>query len=267
MFELTKIIGALIMPLSMFFVLACGAVLLLFTKWYRLGRGALIATLLAIWVLSWDPTAQRLLAPLERQYPAILEPAETLGEEPGYIVVLGHGHSLDPELPITSQANSTAAVRLLEGLRIHNQLPQSTLILTGGSVFGSTPNSEVMHRLAQSIGIEPANEVVRFATPRNTREEATRVAEFLTNREAGQPKGRIVVVTEASHMPRAMALFRGAGLDPVAAPTRHRVRADEADRGFHPGDLRPSAHALRKSERAIHEYVGLLWARLRGWSG
>lgn len=263
LFALTKVIGALIMPLSMFFLVALVAGGLLFTRWWRLGRGVLGAALVVLWVLSWEPTARLLLEPLESQYPPLVEPAELSERGPGYIVVLGHGHRLEPGLPITSQINSTAAIRLLEGLRLHRELPQSSLILSGGSVFGATPNSQVMHRLAAAIGALPDAATVRFSSPRNTREEAVRVAEFLAGKE--QPAGYLLLVTEASHMPRAVALFRGAGLDPVAAPTLHRVRQHEAGRGFHPGDVRPSADALLMSERAIHEYAGLLWAHLQGW--
>ena len=267
MFELTKVIGALIMPLSIFFGVAGAAVALLFTRWWQLGRGAIVAALVLLWVLSWEPTAKYLLEPLEQKYPALLEPREAISQDIDYIVVLGSGHKLDPRLSITSQINSTAAVRLLEGLRIHHQTPHSKLILTGGAVFGDTPNSAVMQQLADAVGLNrPETKFIRFSSPRNTREEAVRVAEFLAEQKAAHVSHGLVLVTEASHMPRAMALFRGTGLDPVAAPTRHRVREAEAGRGFHPGDVRPSASALRMSERAIHEYVGLLWARLQGWT-
>lgn len=257
------------MPLSIFFIVVLAAVALLFSRWWRLGRGVLVAALLALWVLSWEPTARLLLAPLERAYPALVEVRQLPSGEGGngYIVVLGHGHRLDPRLVITSQVSSTAAVRLLEGLRIQRRWPQSQLILSGGAAFGSTPNSAMMYRLAQALGMgRDSLPIVRFESPRNTREEALRVAQFLRDKGESAANANLVLVTEASHMPRAMALFKGVGLDPIAAPTRHRVREHEPGHGLHPGDVRPSANALRMSERAIHEYVGLLWAYLRGWT-
>jgi uncharacterized SAM-binding protein YcdF (DUF218 family) len=72
---------------------------------------------------------------------------------------------------------------------------------------------------------------------------------------------RIVLVTSASHMPRSMAAFRAVGIEPVAAP------CDYTDLDpFSSGWLLPEARALRNTTRAIHEIVGQVWYRIRGWA-
>lgn len=265
MFELTKLLGALLMPLSLILLAGLLGLLLLFTRRWRWGRNLLMVTLAAFYLLAWEPFAARLLEPLEEQYAPLLEPREQLAEEAvDEIVVLGHGHRLDPRLPITAQANADGVTRVLEGVRLQRLFPEAGLTLTGGAVRGDTPNSAVIYRLLEALQVD-VGPVARLDHPRNTAEEAAAVAE----RRAEQDEaGTLILVTEASHMPRAMALFRGQGLDPVPAPTGHRVRAHEPGAAHHPGHaLRPSSHAVRMSERAFHEYLGILWARLRGWTG
>jgi len=69
---------------------------------------------------------------------------------------------------------------------------------------------------------------------------------------------RLVLETSASHMPRAMAYSRRAGLEPVAAPT-HRLSARSTYEEFR--DWLPTATYLRMTERAWYEYLGLLALR------
>jgi uncharacterized SAM-binding protein YcdF (DUF218 family) len=68
-------------------------------------------------------------------------------------------------------------------------------------------------------------------------------------------------VTSAIHMPRAMLVFEQKGLKPISAPTdfEDRIRKENS-----PNQFFPRAGELRKVEAALHEYLGLLWARVRG---
>ncbi|MFP4147607.1 MAG: ElyC/SanA/YdcF family protein [Halorhodospira sp.] len=262
-FVLSKVAGAVLMPLSLLVLVGVvGGVLLFLTPFRRTGQSLLVGMVAMLYLLSWEPFASRLLAPLEQRYPPLLDPDELAEQaEVTHIAVLGHGHRLDDRLPVTSQANTDGVTRVLEGVRLQRHFPDSTLVLTGGSVQGPTPNSEVLYQLLQATGLETGT-VERLTTPRNTAEEAEAVAELLEDKPAS---GRVILVSEASHLPRAMGLFRGQGLDPIPAPTRHRVRQREPGADPHPGyALRPTADALRMSERAFHEYLGIAWGRLRG---
>ena len=74
-------------------------------------------------------------------------------------------------------------------------------------------------------------------------------------------KDRFILVTSASHMPRAMGLFRKHGMEPIPAPTDYMVK--EREGGLSPGMFFPSAGSLEKAERAIHEYLGMMWGKIR----
>jgi uncharacterized SAM-binding protein YcdF (DUF218 family) len=74
---------------------------------------------------------------------------------------------------------------------------------------------------------------------------------------------RFVLVTSATHLPRAMAMFEKAGMNPIPAPTDY-LNADESADVGRLFALIPRAGAAGTIERALHEYLGLFWARLRG---
>ena len=73
----------------------------------------------------------------------------------------------------------------------------------------------------------------------------------------------VLLVTSALHMERALATFRAAEVRVWPAPTDHEtvqpVRSDV-------WSWLPYHWAFERSSRAWHEYVGLLYYRLRGWA-
>jgi uncharacterized SAM-binding protein YcdF (DUF218 family) len=69
---------------------------------------------------------------------------------------------------------------------------------------------------------------------------------------------RILLVTDAMHMPRARAAFERAGLDVVSAPT---IFFSNQTRSF--SSWMPSAEGMRRSWYAIYELIGLAWYKLR----
>src|SRR5690606_13474478 len=67
------------------------------------------------------------------------------------------------------------------------------------------------------------------------------------------------LVSEASHLPRALPLFTARGLAPLPAPAMKMSSPDS--------DWRLEARAALKSERAFYEGLGRLWQWLRHGSG
>ena len=70
-----------------------------------------------------------------------------------------------------------------------------------------------------------------------------------------------ILVTETSHMPRAMTLFRKHGTHPVADPVDFRTRHSQA---MSPDEVFPGAEEIRGSERAVYEYLGLASGKILG---
>lgn len=249
-FLLTKILGALLMPLPLILAaLVLGLLLAALTRWRRSGLALIAVATLVLGLLAWWPVADRLIGPLEASYPA-LEPGALPKEVPA-IVVLGAGSVWAPELPVTSRLSATAVRRLTTGARLWRRRPEAAFVVSGWGA--ERPEAELAAAFLQGLGI-PTEAIRALPRPRNTEEEA---AAF---RELGI-EGRPVLVTSAAHMPRAMAAYRAAGVDPIPAPTDHRA----VRRGFHfPRDYVPQARDLETTERAWHEYLGRAWAWVRG---
>jgi uncharacterized SAM-binding protein YcdF (DUF218 family) len=87
----------------------------------------------------------------------------------------------------------------------------------------------------------------------------------LRTREVMQANGihRVLLVTSALHMRRAMAAFAAVGIDATPAPTDFEV---VPPRQMTVLDWLPDAGALEGSTRAIKEYIGYWVYRLRGWA-
>ena len=78
---------------------------------------------------------------------------------------------------------------------------------------------------------------------------------------SNEPRGFDGVTSRFWMMPRARMLFEAAGLQVVPAPA-HFV--SKTGGGFATGDLLPGASALHHSYYALHEWLGIAWARLSG---
>jgi len=259
MFLCKKIVSQLLNPLPLVLLpLLLGLVLLWFTRRQRAGKilVGLGAGLLLLCSYSFFPDLA--LRGLEQEYPPVLAkspgPAGFKAVQPAqFIVVLGGGHNSDPRLPVASQLSSESLIRTLEGIRLYRAGLGGKLVFSGGGGYDPVPEAETMSRLALLLGVDP-QDILLESTSLDTEEQARLLKPLL----AGT---RFFLVTSASHLPRSMALFRKQGLDPAPAPAGHRVRQAA---NWSPGDFFPGGGGLVHLEIAVHEYLGLAWAWLRG---
>ena len=139
-------------------------------------------------------------------------------------------------------------------MRQYHLHPGSKLVLSGGSVYGEIPNAEVLAAAAESLGVDRASMVIE-AESKDTHDEAVLLKPMLGN-------DPFVLVTSASHMPRSVALFRGQGLEPTPAPTDYQSK--KAGVSLTPSFFFPSTTGFTRGQKAVHEYLGLIWSKLRG---
>lgn len=244
-YVLSKIAGVLIEPYYLALTLALVAGLLrLLRRLPRLRRGLLIAAGALLLVFSFGPTANGLLYPLESRYHRPTNP-ET---PPGAVVLLGgmtsrvfFGHS-----PFEL---SGAADRLVEALRLAHRYPKAVLLITGGPsglVDDSYHEADMLGFIARGLGIK--GERLRLERQaRNTHENARYSKALL-----GDISGPVLLVTSASHLPRAVACFEKVGQPVVPWPV------DFIRTGSGPGSWLPKPETLLRSTVALHEYLGWL---------
>ncbi len=251
MFLFQKIVGPLFFPVTMvFLILVFGLLLLILSRRKRTGTVFISIGVLLLAALSYEPVSERLLKPLEDTYRPLLHPRNM--EDVQWIVVLGGGHISDRRLPVTSQISDLSLFRLIEGIRLHRELPRTKLILSGGKVFDPVSEAKGMAEVALALGVRKENLVLEEVS-KDTSDQARFMLGMIKQE-------RFILVTSAAHMPRAMALFKKLGLYPIPAPTDYQVKEGQ---GTPPKRFYPTADGLLKSQRAFYEYSALIWTKIK----
>jgi len=256
MFVFKKIVSQFFFPLPLTLCLClAGLYLLWFTKKQRLGKIFVSISVFVILILSYGVVSAPLLLPLERKYEAYSaeNTVESIKQSIDYVVVLGAGHTSDPSFPLTALLSKEGLFRLIEGLRIYRKNAGRKLILTGGSLGKPVATATVMAELAVELGISQSG-IITLTESKDTKDEARMVKDIVEN-------SPFILVTSASHMPRSMALFKKLGMNPIPAPTEHNIKETQ---GINPGLFFPNASNIHNVEKAIYEYMGISWAKLRG---
>ncbi len=257
MVSISKIASVILMPLPCaLLLLLLGLLFLLLTKRQGFGKVLITLSFLILFTFSLSPVSYLLLHPLEAQYP----PYQDSSQVPDYIITLGNSDIPDNNLPYLAQLSDTARSRLTETLRLHHMYPNATLIFSGGHRQPSRPsNAFIMAQAAISLGVSKA-QIQLFEYNMNTHDEAVSIAPVIRGKTA-------LLVTSASHMPRAIALFRTVGAFPTPAPTDIQAKKASTKNTKNTNEALtyiPNANALAQSHQALHEWLGRLWALITG---
>lgn len=240
------IAAALLPPLVLVILLATG---LIFRRRHpMLSMSLILVATAALLVLSTPWAGGVLLKSLEISQPIS---ADNL-KRSQVIVVLGGGRRIDaPEYE-----GDTLSSLSLERLRYAARLARATglpLLVTGGKPNGgSEAEGDLMARILQEeFGLTACwIENTSLTTWENARHSAPLL------HESG--KRRIALVTHAWHLRRAVPLFEAQGFTVLPAGTQFaRTRVNDIF------DLVPSPAGLRDSTFALHEWLGILWYKLR----
>lgn len=260
-FLLKKFVSFWLMPLPLGLTLLIVGVALLFSeRRARLGRVLAIAGTALLLIFSNKAVSTALIRPLERDYPPIPEFAPTQPlpaslTQCRYIVVLGGGHGDTPGFAAINKLSHSARARLTEGVRLARALPHARLVTCGRGAPDQPSHAEILAQAAESLGIERSR-ILLLDSARDTHDESLAIRDL-----AGDEP--VVLVTSAWHLPRALALMRGAGVNAIPAACDHMVRPGE-QRAL--TDYTWDSDSIGRSSRAIAERLGRAWAFLRGQS-
>jgi uncharacterized SAM-binding protein YcdF (DUF218 family) len=191
--------------------------LLALAWWLRRSRPRLAGCCFALgfggfWLMSLPIVVQWSAELLEREPPLALDEWATLGQHADAIVVLGAGRERGDPAWGGDQPTGVGLERERYAARLAKAsgLP---VLTTGGLHFGLPPSEAAL--MADSLH-DDFGVAVRWqeGRSRTTWENAQYSAEMLL------PQGikRVVVVTQAWHMPRAVWSFQKAGFEVVPAP-------------------------------------------------
>jgi uncharacterized SAM-binding protein YcdF (DUF218 family) len=212
----------------------------------------------ALVVVSHPLIARVLVVGLERQVPPPAAAALAApGPAPLAMVVLSGAMTLgrDGE-PVLSD---DTLVRTVHAAEIYRRVAPRWVVVTGGptrAAPGAGPIAVRMRDLLVVLDV-PGDRVLVEGEARTTYENAVFTRRLLASRGVG----RIVLVTEALHMPRAAAVFRAAGFDVTPAACGYIAAGPPS----WPGALLPNAFSAVNFQRAAHEWIGLAWYWWRGY--
>lgn len=247
-------ISFLLMPFSFSLIILTVGVMLLLLNRAKIGKTLLLCGLLLIYFFGSNFGSYLLMKPLESKYEPLLNPIY----DSALIIVLGGGHEVSDSYPITSLIGQSSLYRLSEGLRLHNIISESKLVLMGGTykgdVYSANIQIQLLYELAYNQELIDRIEILTGAS--NTEEEARLIEDYYSNVQFDN----LIIVTSARHMTRSMGLIRKTGLEPVAAPTHFTLSNDFT---ISASVLKWDPDYLKISHQAIHEYLGILWAIIR----
>lgn len=185
-----------------------------------------------------------------------------LGECPAEveaIVVLGGGHSSAQPWSDEQKLAPDSAARCREAARLYRAREPRPVVVCGGpvrtSVDSSTTLAELMARLLTELQVAPSD-ILEEKLSRDTHENAMQAARLLHARGVK----RVVLVTDALHMARAVRCFQKAGLEVVPAPCDYR----SARFVGRPTQFLPQASGAEDVQRLVHEILGFVWFQARG---
>lgn len=258
---LSKLLPELVYPLGLALILLIISIFLI--RRNRLQVAVILAAILLLWLGSNHWTAMGLARSLEWQYfpPAVVPRADI-------IILLGGGTEAH-EFPRPLVELNGAGDRVLYAAALYKQGAAPRILVSGGSFEKPAPQSspaEEAHQVLLMLGV-PSEAMWLETESRNTHENAVNSWEML----APMGLNKVLLVTSASHMPRAVPLFREQGFEVTPMPTDYLVtragwhQLSQPDLFQQIMNLTPSAGDLAVTTRILKEYLGMFYYGLKGW--
>jgi uncharacterized SAM-binding protein YcdF (DUF218 family) len=217
-------------------------------RWVRL---LVMSSLLLLVTISSPLIAYPLIGSLESWYhPPQLTPSDRFDA----IVVLGGGINEKGSLRPTTEPSSDSRNQTTCGADLYQRGYAPTLVLTGGDgrIFGTGPQEAFeMKQWAVRLGV-PESATMIDTEARNTYENATGTKRLLG-------PASILLVSAASHLPRAVPVFTKQGFRVTPAPCDYVSQnlPRESWNDIDPFDFLPSDTALHQTTEAVTEVAGM----------
>lgn len=251
-FILSKILAPFLQPLT--YIVLFTLLALVFSRKPHVGQTFLALALLCLFLFCTPFLPEALIRYLEYYY----APPDPLPHVDA-IIVLSGAVILEKSTPEKIEFGE-GAERILEGIQLMKQGVADTLILSGGSgslTDRTKSEARMLRQFAIDFGI-PDERIVVEPDSRNTYENAVETAKLM--RQHGISS--VMLITTASHLPRAMGCFRNVGVEPIPYGVDFHSTVNTHLR---PGDFIPEVGNLRGLTWILHEYVGIVMYKAAGY--
>lgn len=251
MFELGKLANFLASPLTLAIGLGFASLVCAGRQRYRWANLLASMGVIGIWLAAMPIVAASLAGALERQHPVTTAAAAPHADA---IVILGGALATSGSAQINMGG---AADRIWHAAALYRAGKAKWVVVAAGGkpvVGADQVEADAIAEMLVTLGVR-RTDIRTERTSRNTRENAANLRPILDQLQAR----RVLLVTSALHMPRALKTFRhvwsGSALEWIPAATDAEVSS--RDYRLIKG-LLPSASALDRTTRALKEYAGLL---------
>lgn len=255
-FALSKVFGFLFAPPTLLLLVLLAGVAALWLGRVRLARGLLTGLAGVLLFLAVVPAGKWLAIGLENRFP---QPTGLPARIDGIVVLGGFVDQFVTAARGQPSLNASAE-RLTEALALWRRHPEARLVMTGGSgnlLRQDLKETEVVRQVLDQLGFDPA--AVTFEDQsRNTWENAVLTRDLV----APRPDETWVLITSASHMPRAVGAFRNAGWPAATLP----YPVDYTTDGTPPAMVTFNLGGSLRLFEVAHELLGLAAYRLMGRS-
>ena len=252
-FLLSKLFWLVCSPESLLVILIFSCFFLVFIKAHQKARRLSILLSILLLAITVLPVGDWLLYPLESRFP----PAARLSSPIDGIIVLGGSEDIAGSLAWDQVELNQHSERFFVFIKLIKAFPHARHVYSGGTgdpLHQEYKGSEVAKKLLQEQGLDISN-ILFESESRNTYENAV----FTKDLVRPGPDEHWVLVTSASHMPRALGIFRKTGWDVIPYPVNHDTNPESLFRltwNF--------SGNLKKLDGAAYEWVGLLAYYLTG---
>lgn len=231
-FILKKFVSFFLEPYSFIFILlVLGFIFLLFNSLKR-AKIFIFLSLVCAFVFSYSGFSNMLMKPLEDKYKKI-ENYEDL-KDIKYAILLG----------------GDLEARAYEVLKLYQNIDTLKIITSG--YRGHSIISQALEAKNKLVNLGVSQEdIIIQEEPKDTIDEAISLKNIVKDE-------KFILVTTASHMPRAMKIFESEGLNPIAAPTAFTVKELESANYL-------SIQELKKTNMALHEYIEIIWLDVKNF--
>ena len=201
---------------------------------------------------SLPVVSNNLIYYLEKDYklqkPSEINPAHAIVVLSGMVQPVKTNQNINYEF-------SGSVDRILAGIELYKSNRASTLILTRGKVPWSVgmPEGEYLKDFAIRFGI-PEQNILLTPEVQNTDQEAKAVKNILSNN-----KKKIILVTSAFHMPRAIKVFNAAGLKLIPFAVDFKFSSEKVT----VMSFLPSAGSFQQTSFFVREMIGRVYYHLK----
>lgn len=256
LFFLKKLISRFFFPVPLVLeLLLLGFILQRFSRFKRTGKGFVVVGGLLLIVFGYNLGTERVLRSIERAYPPLMEKRVSDLPADADILVLGRGLADEPGLPPDSRVGGEYLARILEAVRVRRMLPDARILVSVAGYTSKEAKRDFLDGMAEVVGLD-RDEFILLSGARDTADELELVREEVRGTN-------LVVVSSASHLPRAMRMFAETELNAIPAPCAYGI-LEPAEGPWTPVVLFPNARNLLAAENAVYELMGNVWVWLRG---